>query len=135
MVHLVIPGIPPTWNREKKTLPHIINREKNYWLRRVEWIASHSRKPESPIVRSLVRYTFYFKNEMRRDYSNMYGAIKILEDGLKQSGFLAEDSTSHTYPLAWIGGYDRRERVEIEIYPLDQMKMVWDESKRCIQFM
>lgn len=108
----VIPDIPPSNNK-------FIGREnrfeyQNYKKSWAELVKLFCRpKPAKPIKKSIVKLTYYFKDNRRRDPDNYSG--KMLLDGLVRAGIIEDDSFSNIY-LVLSGKHDKQNpRTEIEI--------------------
>lgn len=123
MYRFTVYGIPPTFNRIRRMVFQDQSREKREWVNRVKWLVRASKsRPHKPIPKCFVIYTFHFRDQVSRDATNLYGAVKMLEDGLVEANVLEDDSIRHTYPIVQVGSMGaEEEKVVIEVIPGDKM--------------
>ena len=90
---IIINQIPPSNNKYMGN-SHNFNeyrREKEKW----HWLikAAIKEKPEKPFDKSIVRITYYFSDNRKRDCDNYSG--KMLLDPLVREGIIEDDSFKH----------------------------------------
>ena len=110
---IVINDIPPS-NNQYMGNSHNFNeysQEKKRW----HWLIKSAlkEKPKKPIEKAIVKITYYFKTNHRRDPDNYSG--KMLLDPLVREGVLVDDSFK-VVTLVLSADYDKEKpRTEIEI--------------------
>lgn len=111
---VTVPGIPPSWNELQRQHRMQQNRLAREWHNTVGWAAKAARAPRYERARVTLRY--WFPDRRRRDPDNYSG--KLVLDGLRAVGVLADDSFQHVQLRIEQAGVDRqRPRVEIVLEP------------------
>lgn len=89
-IYLKLPGIPPSLNKILGGNRFYIHRIKKNW----ESIIGDYRpvKPKEPIKKAIIYYVFHFRTKRRQDPDNMASAVKFINDGLVNAGFLEDDT-------------------------------------------
>lgn len=89
-IYLKLPGIPPSLNKLLGANRFYIHRVKKNWEAIVEEYAPL--KPHEPMKRAIIYYVFHFRTKRRQDPDNMASAVKFINDGLVNAGFLVDDA-------------------------------------------
>jgi Holliday junction resolvase RusA-like endonuclease len=106
-----IPEIPPSNNKFiGRNARWEYQAEKKRWAQMVQFLCCP--KPLKPISKSIVRLTYHFENNIRRDPDNYSG--KMILDGLVRAGILADDSFN-CIELQLAAVYDKSGYTEIFI--------------------
>lgn len=87
---LTVDGIPPSNNKYLGKTEHYkkYQNEKKLWHWKIK--ASSKMKPDVPLKKAIVRITYFFQDEIRRDPDNYSG--KFILDPLVKEGFIVDDS-------------------------------------------
>jgi hypothetical protein len=89
-IYIELPGMPPNLNYLLGRNKYYIHRLKKNWEGIIEGYKPI--RPKKPIDRAIIYYIFHFKTNRRQDPDNMASAVKFINDGLVNAGFLADDT-------------------------------------------
>lgn len=125
MIHLVIPGIPPSVNTWRNLHHFAEAKQKREWEDIVGWEVARQRvRPPKPLKRAHVTYEYYFSSKRRHDPDNYVG--KWTTDGLVKAGVLEDDSFDNIALLICQGGVDRKNpRTEIFVEEVEEKEETW----------
>lgn len=110
---IVVYDIPPSNNKflGRSVPPAAYQRSKKEWHWKIK--AAVSQKPMEPFLKAVIKITYYFKDNRRRDPDNYSG--KFILDALVSEKIIADDSFNVV--SLWIYGKTDKDnpRTEIEI--------------------
>ena len=118
---IVVNDIPPS-NNEYMGNSHNFNdyrQQKVRWHWLIKAALCKTKKPKKPLEKALVKISYYFKDNHRRDPDNYSG--KMILDPLVKEGILKDDSFDVITLQVGKGGVDKlHPRTEIEIISLEE---------------
>lgn len=122
---IVVNDIPPS-NNEYMGNSHNFNdyrQQKVRWHWLIKAALCKAKKPKKPLEKALVKISYYFKDNHRRDPDNYSG--KMILDPLVKEGVLKDDNFDVVTLQLGKGGVDKlHPRTEIEIINLENERNV-----------
>jgi len=112
-VTLVIPGTPPSLNRQERLHWAQRQRLRDWWAQQAWLVWLQAGRPR--FARPAVQYRVYYATHRRRDPDNVVASLKPVMDGLKGKAFVDDHSGVVTLLPPVIGVDRERPRVEVVI--------------------
>jgi Holliday junction resolvase RusA-like endonuclease len=119
---IVVNDIPPSNNQYMGNGKNfnVYRREKERWHWLIKTALCKAERPKKPHQKAVVKITYFFKDNHRRDPDNYSG--KMILDPLVKEGILKDDSFENVELHIRKGGVDKLSpRTEIEIVSIDTL--------------
>lgn len=120
MIKIVVNDIPPS-NNEYMGNSHNFNKyrqQKERWHWLIKAALCKAERPKKPLMKAIVKITYFFKDNRRRDLDNFSG--KFLLDPLVAEGIIVDDSFCYIKKLELEAFVDKENpRTVIEIVPIE----------------